>query len=526
MFDIATLLMNPYAIPVLLVGLLIGPFGILVVARERGSQVGWLFLGLSLSVGLYLLAAGISYSIEDATVSLWWARAAHVGVSLMPLGVLGATMGILGQVEKRRVVLALAAAITMVFSALAVFTNLFIRGNIAREWGNYPQYGIVGFIFIAYFAAVMVASLFFFWREYRHSTNPVHRRRLRGILIGFGIGYIASVDFLPAIGVDMYAFGYLPILFFLLVIAYVILRFHFTDITPAVASEQILETMHGIVVVADLAGVIRVANPRAQDVLGTKDGALIGTQISSLIGLPAKWASPDEIETPIRDYELEIPDGDRTSTFSLSASPLRDRRGTLIGRVYVGHDITDRKEVERELAALALHDPLTGLPNRVLFFDRLDQLLALAARNQFILAILYMDLDRFKDINDTLGHEAGDELLRQVSARMKGVTRTSDTIARMGGDEFIGVCGRIASAGDAEIVAAKLVDVLAGPFTLEGVDATVGVSIGISVYPADGADGRTLLACADQAMYRVKSLGGNGFAAYGTASPGSPSAQV
>jgi diguanylate cyclase (GGDEF)-like protein/PAS domain S-box-containing protein len=175
-------------------------------------------------------------------------------------------------------------------------------------------------------------------------------------------------------------------------------------------------------------------------------------------------------------------------------------------------DITERKHVEERLERLALYDTLTGLPNRTLFFDRMGQLLALAKRNHYVLALLYMDLDRFKNVNDTLGHEIGDLLLTAAGQRMTSCTRKADTVARMGGDEFIGICGRIGEASDAGVVAEKIISVLAEPFLLKGHQCSIGASIGISIYPHDGDDVETLVNKADTAMYRVKEQGKGGYA--------------
>jgi diguanylate cyclase (GGDEF)-like protein/PAS domain S-box-containing protein len=175
-------------------------------------------------------------------------------------------------------------------------------------------------------------------------------------------------------------------------------------------------------------------------------------------------------------------------------------------------DITDRKQIEERLERLALYDTLTKLPNRTLFFDRLRQLLAMAKRHRHVLALLYMDLDRFKTVNDTLGHEIGDLLLTAAARRMQSCTRGSDTVARMGGDEFIGICGRIAEPKDAGVVAEKIIAMLAEPFLLKGHQCSIGASIGISLYPHDGDDAETLVNKADAAMYRVKEQGKGGYA--------------
>lgn len=175
-------------------------------------------------------------------------------------------------------------------------------------------------------------------------------------------------------------------------------------------------------------------------------------------------------------------------------------------------DITQRKLVEQQLKQMALYDALTGLPNRTLFFDRMKQLLELARRNQYVLALLYLDLDRFKTVNDTLGHEAGDLVLNATGQRIRSCTRSSDTVARMGGDEFIGVCGRISAPRDAAFVAEKILEALSAPVDIGGNEYAIGASIGISIYPLDGDDVETLLNKADAAMYRVKETGKGGYA--------------
>lgn len=178
-------------------------------------------------------------------------------------------------------------------------------------------------------------------------------------------------------------------------------------------------------------------------------------------------------------------------------------------------DITERKQVKQRLEHLALYDTLTGLANRTLFFDRMNQHLELAKRNDYALALLYIDLDRFKVVNDTLGHEVGDLLLQEASKRMVSCIRKVDTVARMGGDEFVGICGTIVTSEDAVVVARKILSALTAPFCIKGHDCTIGASIGISLYPADGSDVETLLNKADRAMYRVKQSGSGGLALCG-----------
>ncbi|HSR35584.1 MAG TPA: diguanylate cyclase [Desulfurivibrionaceae bacterium] len=173
----------------------------------------------------------------------------------------------------------------------------------------------------------------------------------------------------------------------------------------------------------------------------------------------------------------------------------------------------DKQRNEEQIAHLAHHDPLTGLANRHLLPDRLEQATRLARRHSKQVAVLFMDLDKFKEINDTRGHSVGDEVLREVANRFAQGLRASDTIARMGGDEFVVILQDIKEAGNAATVANKLLALLDQPLAALGGTNTVRGSIGISMYPADGANGEQLLQRADEAMYRAKQKGG-GFAFY------------
>lgn len=164
----------------------------------------------------------------------------------------------------------------------------------------------------------------------------------------------------------------------------------------------------------------------------------------------------------------------------------------------------ERKQLEARLQHMAQYDQLTELPNRGLFRDRLDTALSLARRQRSQFALLFLDLDKFKQVNDTLGHAAGDLLLQEVARRLKQSVRACDTVARIGGDEFVVLLGQIHHHEDARIVAEKIHLLLNQPITLEGVDVSAQMSIGIAFYPEDGLDEKQLLKHADDAMYRAK----------------------
>jgi len=186
--------------------------------------------------------------------------------------------------------------------------------------------------------------------------------------------------------------------------------------------------------------------------------------------------------------------------------------GDLLARTL--RDAIERQRVEDDLAYLAYHDPLTRLPNRALFADRLAHALAQAGRYGQRVALLFLDLDGFKQVNDTLGHEAGDELLREVGRRLARCTRESDTVARLSGDEFMVILPDIGAREAAAVVARKIIEAIGAriPVKGSGRDAMVTASIGISVYPDDGHDDAVLIRAADGAMYHSKREGKNNYA--------------
>ena len=194
----------------------------------------------------------------------------------------------------------------------------------------------------------------------------------------------------------------------------------------------------------------------------------------------------------------------------VSGMPVRDAQGRLAGYRGTGADVSARKLAEERIQQLATRDALTGLPNRALLGDRAGQAILAAARSRGMLAVLLFDLDRFKLVNDSLGHQAGDALLRAVAERLQNTLRREDTLARLGGDEFVLLWNGLKSAQEAALVAQRIQGVLQRPFVIDGRTLNITASIGISIYPADGRDFSELLKNADTAMYDAKDGGRNG----------------
>jgi diguanylate cyclase (GGDEF)-like protein/PAS domain S-box-containing protein len=197
-----------------------------------------------------------------------------------------------------------------------------------------------------------------------------------------------------------------------------------------------------------------------------------------------------------------------------SISEVRDAAGQLTHYISVMTDISSIKETQTRLDFLAHHDVLTELPNRLLFSNRLHHVIERAKRDGNAIALLFIDLDHFKNINDSLGHQVGDLLLIEASRRLRGLARRSDTVARLGGDEFVVLMESQASHAAAASLADQMVAAFRQPFTVNGIDLHVGCSIGITVFPEDGADAVTLLKNADTAMYRAKATGREGHVRY------------
>ena len=294
------------------------------------------------------------------------------------------------------------------------------------------------------------------------------------------------------------------------------------DITERKAAEQqillaakVLETLNEAVMITDAANTIIFVNPAfsriteydRDEVLGHSP-ALLKSGRHDAEFYQEMWHTLLHRGSWSGEIWNRRKSGDLFAEW-LSVVMIRDPSGLVSHYVAVFSDITHRKEDEAVIWRQANYDPLTGLPNRSLFLDRLSQVVGQARRESKPFAVMFLDLDGFKAVNDRLGHAAGDELLQQAADRLSGCMRASDTLARLGGDEFVVILQGIRGPDEPALVARKLLDQLAQPFLLDGHRAEVRGSIGVALFPDDGGDGQTLLTRADQAMYAVKRRGKN-----------------
>ena len=269
----------------------------------------------------------------------------------------------------------------------------------------------------------------------------------------------------------------------------------------------------------DRHGIVRFWNHTCGQLFGIAAGDAIGQKLTSLAShLDRENEFADTLDTVwrsgqpaiARDWHIELRDGSRRWVHSTHFPILRDGQTQQLFCMEI--DITSRKRLEEQSRHLAEHDPLTGLPNRVLFLDRLHQALAAARRQHKRFALMFLDLDRFKAVNDAHGHQAGDLVLKEVALRLTGCVRGVDTVSRLGGDEFVVLLADIGGADQAAHVAGTVMHALSLPIAAgSGQELSLRVSIGISMYPGDGEEVETLLKHADVAMYHAKQNGRDGF---------------
>jgi diguanylate cyclase (GGDEF)-like protein/PAS domain S-box-containing protein len=286
-----------------------------------------------------------------------------------------------------------------------------------------------------------------------------------------------------------------------------------------------LNSIGDAVISTDIKGQITYLNIVAEQLTGWSRADSVGRQLEEvfrIIDRETRAIIPNPMALAARTNEIVgIPatsilirrDGIE-SAIEDSCAPIHNRRGDVTGAVMVFRDVSTSRALSQRLVHLAQHDSLTDLPNRDLLNERLTQAIATAQRRHASLGVLYLDLDRFKHINDSLGHSVGDRLLQSVAQRLRGCVRSSDTVGRLGGDEFVILLLEVAHAQDAAICADKIIKAIGMLYTIDEIELHITVSIGIAVYPEDGIGLKTLLQNADSAMYEAKERGRNNYQFY------------
>jgi PAS domain S-box-containing protein len=339
-----------HALGVFAAGIGIFCFGTLMLVQER-SRVGirnWIF---SITESTWLLSFGMAYASRTDTLAFTWFKSGYIGFAFLPAALISLNASILQRERELSAWVRGCYGLSLAFLAALLGTDLFMKGLYHYPWGPYPAYGPVGILFICYAAVVGGTSLVLFYRAYQNSTHPRFRARQRGFLISALIGYPAFLDFLPKFGIAVYPIGYLAVSAYIVYATRIILKYRLVDITPEVATRQILETMRGAVIVEDLEGKIRVVNRTAQEMLGYGKEELLGRDLATV--LPSSADLRSRIRAGERAASQEMAwNGKNGQQYevNLSASSLVDERDQAsVGIVYVAHDITKSKQAEERL---------------------------------------------------------------------------------------------------------------------------------------------------------------------------------
>jgi len=281
-----------------------------------------------------------------------------------------------------------------------------------------------------------------------------------------------------------------------------------------------LNSIGDAVVSTDVAGRVTYLNQTAQSLTGWALAEAIGRSLEEIfrvVDATTRETVPNPMALAIQENKTVVLSPNSVlmrrdgveAAIEDSAAPIHDRSGAVTGAVMVFHDVSAARAATLKMSYLAQHDSLTDLPNRVLLNDRLHEAIALSSRHQRKLAVLFLDLDRFKNVNDSLGHAVGDGLLRSVGRRLFTCVRSSDTVSRLGGDEFVLLLWEVSQAQDAVITADKILRSLREPHQVNQHELYITGSIGIVTYPDDGIEVETLMKKADVAMYHAKDTGGD-----------------
>src|SRR5438309_9110757 len=275
---------SPHSVGPWVVGGLIAILGIVALLRERGSKVSLAFFGLTMSVAIWLFSAGVLYSALDEPLALRWAKVEHLGVVVIPSLVLLFTLAIVQRVYEFRAIAWGSLALSGLFYCSILLSNHFITGVYHYAWGYYPRYGPLSLPFLVFFFSLLLGSIRFLWIEHTRAVHGIPRHRVKALLIAFGIGYLGAVDFLGAYGIPFYPFGYVAVLGFVVLMFVAVWRYRLLEITPALAAEQIIDTMADALLVLDHEGTVRAANQAAFQLFGYPKAEMVGIPIATTLG--------------------------------------------------------------------------------------------------------------------------------------------------------------------------------------------------------------------------------------------------
>jgi diguanylate cyclase (GGDEF)-like protein/PAS domain S-box-containing protein len=521
---------NPVALTLLIPGLIAAALAIYAfnIRNAAGSRV---FAFVMLAVSVWSLAYGAELACLNLEGIMFVLEFEYLGIVTVPVLWLILTLFYTG---RRRWVrphyilsLFIIPLITLVLVSTSQYHHFYYSAISLDVSGPFPLLSLTRgpwfWVNSLYsYAAVLVSTGLL--GEKLRCPHPAYRPQIISMLIGVSVPWIINILYL-AFGLSL--FGHVDLTPFAfavsgLVIVWGIFRYRLFNIIP-IARDYIIESLKEGVIVIDSEKKLGDINSATRQIFGWDDSAL-GRPIASLL---EDW--PDilnqYLSNDIARREIVHGSGDNKLYYEITMSTLSDRAARTLGHLIIMKDITERKHLELKLEQMATHDFLTGLPGRVLLSDRVDMAIARAKRNNGQAAVMMIDLDRFKTVNDTFGHNVGDLLLKAVAGRLKEAIRKNDTTARLGGDEFVILLPEINGPGEAAGLADRLLFEFQKPVSLNGLELQISLSLGIAVFPDDGENFEELLKHADTAMYEAKRNGRNRYEIF-SPRPKSPSVKL
>lgn len=489
---------------------------IAVVAWQRRPARGAAITALLMFAVIFWSFASLGeFAVHTVDEKLFWVKLEYLGIALCSPLWLMITMVYIGHEElitRRNVILLLIIpTITVLLNWTNQYHHLSYTGAAIDTFMDTPflklSYGPWSKFFFMYSYALSIAVISICL--YTMLTyNPFYRKQFSVIFISAMVPLVFNVIYMLHAGPAPYL-DLTPMAFTVTgaLMVWGMSRYHYWDMVP-VAYNMIVESLTDGILVLDHRLRIISLNPAAEKYLGCAQRDVIGQYIPDIAPTWEHLITTTETEGNEHSYNVSYDEPVKT-TFDIRVIMFRKQEYQSPGRLIVIRDDTERNMLKERLQEMAFYDQLTGLPNRALFTDRLEQALAVGQRIGSATAVMFLDLDGFKKINDKLGHSVGDEMLRQVASRLDVGVRTSDTVARLGGDEFVIILSGVTSAEDIDIAARRFLDAFTEKFTLGDYVREITASIGVAVAPYDGNTVEELMRHADTAMYRAKQRGKN-----------------
>lgn len=349
----ANYLATAHAVGPWVVGILIAGLGIAVLARERASKVSSAFCLLTMSVAIWLLSVGGVYSALRESVALWWVKAEHLGVAFIPSTLFLLALILVQRLHQFRFFAWGSLILSSLFYFAVIFTDQFVVGLYQYSWGFYARYGgPLSYLFLIFFISLLFGTLGILKTELVRCPPGIPRQRIKALLIALLVAYVGLVDYLGAFGIPVYPFGYVPIFVFVVIMTIAVWRYRFVEITPAVAAEQIIQTMADALLVSDHEGTIRVANLAASRLFGRRTVEFLGQSVTSVLGehiTPQKLSLLAHTGTA-REHEIRFSNTQgKVLILDVEASVTQDRSGRPLAFIFIIRDVTEHKRLEEQL---------------------------------------------------------------------------------------------------------------------------------------------------------------------------------